>query len=73
MMVMELMQGGELFDLIRTKRRFTEKEAINFTRQVIIQSKMIQSSTWERWAGKGGEGDSVLFIYIVQSILKFET
>ena len=75
MMVMELMQGGELFDLIRTKRRFTEKEAINFTRQVIIQSKMIQSSTWERWAGKGGggEGDSALFIYIVQSILKFET
>lgn len=31
---MELMEGGELFELVRTKRRFTEKEAVNFTRQV---------------------------------------
>ena len=34
LMVMELMEGGELFELVRTKRRFTEKEAVNFTRQV---------------------------------------
>ena len=34
LMVMELMEGGELFELVRTKRRFTEKEAVNFTKQV---------------------------------------
>lgn len=33
-MVMELMEGGELFELVRTKRRFTENEAVNFTKQV---------------------------------------
>ena len=31
---MELMEGGELFELVRTKRRFTEKEAVHFTKQV---------------------------------------
>ena len=31
---MELMEGGELFELIRSKKRFTEKEAATFTRQV---------------------------------------
>ena len=33
-MVMDLMEGGELFELVRSKRRFTEKEALNFTKQV---------------------------------------
>ncbi|XP_029198306.1 MAP kinase-activated protein kinase 5-like [Acropora millepora] len=36
LMVMELMEGGELFELVRTKRRFTEKEAVNFTRQIAL-------------------------------------
>ena len=31
LMVMELTEGGEVFELVRTKRRFTEKEAVNFT------------------------------------------
>ena len=37
LMVMELMEGGELFELVRTKRRFTEKEAVNFTKQVRLE------------------------------------
>ncbi|PFX24120.1 MAP kinase-activated protein kinase 5 [Stylophora pistillata] len=36
LMVMELMEGGELFELVRTKRRFTEKEAVNFTKQIAL-------------------------------------
>ena len=36
LMVMDLMEGGELFELVRSKRRFTEKEAVNFTKQVSI-------------------------------------
>ena len=36
-MVMELMEGGELFELVRTKRRFTENEAVNFTKQVRLK------------------------------------
>ena len=34
-MVMELMEGGELFDRIRHKISFTEKEASEITRQVL--------------------------------------
>jgi len=40
-MVMELMEGGELFELVRTKRRFTEKEAVNFTKQVRLKFSII--------------------------------
>ena len=40
-MVMELMKGGELFELVRTKRRFTEKEAVNFTKQVMLKCFII--------------------------------
>ncbi|XP_058962989.1 MAP kinase-activated protein kinase 5 isoform X1 [Pocillopora verrucosa] len=36
LMVMELMEGGELFELVRTKRRFTENEAVNFTKQIAL-------------------------------------
>lgn len=36
LMVMELMEGGELFELVRTKRRFTEKEAVHFTKQIAL-------------------------------------
>ncbi|XP_078360737.1 LOW QUALITY PROTEIN: MAP kinase-activated protein kinase 5-like [Oculina patagonica] len=36
LMVMELMEGGELFELVRTKRRFTEKEAVDFTKQIAL-------------------------------------
>ena len=36
LMVMELMEGGELFELVRTKRRFTEKEAVIFSKQVML-------------------------------------
>ena len=41
LMVMELMKGGELFELVRTKRRFTEKEAVNFTKQVMLKCCII--------------------------------
>jgi len=41
LMVMELMKGGELFELVRTKRRFTEKEAVNFTKQVMLKCFII--------------------------------
>ena len=33
-MVLELMEGGELFDQIRKKISFTEKEASEITKQV---------------------------------------
>ena len=33
-MVLEMMQGGELFDRIRKKISFTESEASDITRQV---------------------------------------
>lgn len=36
LMVMELMEGGELFELVRSKRRFTEKEAVTFTKQIAL-------------------------------------
>ena len=41
LMVMELMEGGELFELVRTKRRFTEKQAVNFTKQVRLKLSII--------------------------------
>ena len=34
-MVMEFMEGGELFERIRKKVSFTEKEACEITKQVI--------------------------------------
>lgn len=33
-MVLELMEGGELFEQIRTRRKFTENEAMIFTSDV---------------------------------------
>ena len=44
-MVMELMEGGELFELVRTKRRFTEKEAVKFTKQVLCLLSSYQAVT----------------------------
>ena len=35
-MVLEMMQGGELFDRIRKKISFTEKEASEITSQVTL-------------------------------------
>ncbi|XP_032234097.2 MAP kinase-activated protein kinase 5-like isoform X2 [Nematostella vectensis] len=34
LLVLELMEGGELFEQIRKKRRFTEKEAMKFTKEI---------------------------------------
>ena len=46
-MVMELMEGGELFELVRTKRRFTENEAVNFTKQVKLTQFQLASKEVE--------------------------
>ena len=40
-MVMELMEGGELFERIRKKVSFTEKEACDITKQVYIVNNFI--------------------------------
>ena len=45
LMVMELMEGGELFELIRAKRWFTEKEAVNFSKQVRPLDNLFLAST----------------------------
>ena len=45
-MVMELMEGGELFELVRTKRRFTENEAVNFTKQVKLTQFQLLLKRW---------------------------
>ena len=39
-MVLEMMKGGELFDRIRKKISFTEKEASDITMQVTIFMKL---------------------------------
>ena len=46
-MVMELMEGGELFELVRTKRRFTENEAVNFTKQVKLTQFQLLLKWWK--------------------------
>lgn len=45
-MVMELMEGGELFELVRTKRRFTENEAVHFTKQVKLTQFELLLKRW---------------------------